>query len=228
MNLREEKGYTYGAYTRLNTRRLAGDIEATAEVRNDVTGASLKEFFYELERIRDEKVGDEELADAKNFLTGVFPLRAETQEGLTNLIVNQHLYGLPEDYLQTYRDNVSAVTADDVQRVAIKYVRPDEMAIVIVGDAGDVLPQAKDYAATVEIFDTEGSRNKNCHETLKYTKREDHFDFRDFRVFRGQIAYIGSVNWMIAKSAPDGSATIAILPTPGASNGGTRTLPHFR
>ena len=158
MNLREEKGYTYGAYTRLNTRRLAGDIEATAEVRNDVTGASLKEFFYELERIRDEKVGDEELADAKNFLTGVFPLRAETQEGLTNLIVNQHLYGLPEDYLQTYRDKISDVTADDVQRVAVKYVRPDEMAIVIVGDAGDVLPQAKEYAATVEIFDTEGNK----------------------------------------------------------------------
>ncbi|MBP7415731.1 MAG: pitrilysin family protein [Pyrinomonadaceae bacterium] len=158
MNLREEKGYTYGAYTRLNTRRLAGDMEATAEVRNDVTGTSLKEFFYELERIRDEKVGDEELADAKNFLTGVFPLRAETQEGLTNLIVNQHLYGLPEDYLQTYRDNVSGVTADDVQRVAVKYIRPDEMAIVIVGDAGDVLPQAKEYAATVEIFDTEGKQ----------------------------------------------------------------------
>lgn len=51
MNLREEKGYTYGAYTRLNAKRLAGDIEATAEVRNDVTGASLKEFFYELDRI---------------------------------------------------------------------------------------------------------------------------------------------------------------------------------
>ncbi|MEP6789003.1 MAG: insulinase family protein, partial [Acidobacteriota bacterium] len=118
---------------------------------------SLKEFFYELNRIRAEKVGDQELADAKNFLTGVFPLRAETQEGLTNLIVNQHLYGLPKDYLQTYRENVDAVTADEVQRVAVKHVRPDEMAIVIVGDAGEVLPQAKDYAASVEIFDTEGN-----------------------------------------------------------------------
>ena len=103
-------------------------------------------------------MGDEELADAKNFLTGVFPLRAETQEGLTNLIVNQHLYGLPEDYLQTYRDNVSSVTSDDVQRVAVKHIRPDEMAIVIVGDAGDVLPQAKGYAGEVEIFDTEGNK----------------------------------------------------------------------
>ena len=161
MNLREEKGYTYGAYTRLGAKKLAGDFEATAEVRTAVTGDSLKEFFYELNRIRDEKVGEEEMADAKNFLTGVFPLRAETQEGLTNLIVNQHLYGLPEDYLQTYRENVNAVTVDDVQRVAVKHVRPDEMAIVIVGDADEVLPQAKEYAGTVEIFDTEGNLKKN-------------------------------------------------------------------
>ncbi len=158
MNLREEKGYTYGAYTRLGMKKLAGDFEATAEVRTAVTGDSLKEFFYELNRIRDEKVGDQEMADAKNFLTGVFPIRAETQEGLTNLIVNQHLYGLPKNYLQTYRENVDAVTVDDIQRVAVKYVRPDEMAIVIVGDAGEVLPQAKKYAETVEIFDTEGNK----------------------------------------------------------------------
>ena len=156
MNLREEKGYTYGAYTRIDCKKLTGDLEATAEVRTQVTGDSLKEFFYELNRIRDERVSEEELADAKNFLTGVFPIRAETQEGLTNLIVNQQLYGLPEDYLQTYRDNVNAITADDVQRVAKKYVNPDKMALVIVGDAGEILKQAREYAGSVEIFDTEG------------------------------------------------------------------------
>lgn len=169
MNLREEKGYTYGAYTRLDTKKLAGDFEATAEVRTAVTGDSLKEFFYELARIRDEKVADEELIDAKNFLTGVFPLRAETQEGLTNLIVNQYLYDLPEDYLQTYRDNVNAVTADDVQRIANKHVRPDEVAIVIVGDAEEVLPQAREYAGSVEIFDTEGV----AQDGAKYAKSDD-------------------------------------------------------
>ena len=168
MNLREEKGYTYGAYTRLETKKLAGEFEATAEVRTAVTGDSLKEFFYELERIRTEKVGDEELADAKNFLTGVFPLRAETQSGMTTLIVNQHLYGLPEDYLQTYRDHVDAVTPEQVLAVAQKCVRPDEMAIVIVGDAEEVLPQAESYAAGVEIFDTDG----HPQDIAKYAKRE--------------------------------------------------------
>ena len=158
MNLREEKGYTYGAYTRLELKKLAGDIEGTAEVRTAVTGDSLKEFFYEFERIRATDVGDEELADAKNFLTGVFPIRAETQEGLTNLIVNQYLYGLPEDYLQTYREHINAVSASEVRRVAMEHIRPDEMAIVIVGDAGEVLPQVKSYSDAVEIFDTDGVR----------------------------------------------------------------------
>jgi predicted Zn-dependent peptidase len=156
MNLREEKGYTYGAYTRFDSKKLAGSFEATAEVRTAVTGDSLKEFFYELNRIRDEKVSDEELADAKSFLTGVFPIRAETQEGLTGLISNQLLYGLPTDYLQTYRDNVNRISVDEVQRVANSYIRPEEFAIVIVGDAKEILPQAKEYADVVEILDAEG------------------------------------------------------------------------
>lgn len=158
MNLREEKGYTYGAYTRVDTKMLAGDFEATAEVRTAVTGESLKEFFYELNRIRDEKVLQEEIDDAKNFLTGVFPIRAETQEGLTNLIVNQELYGLPHDYLQTYRDQVRAVTIDDAQRVAKEHIHPDDLAIVIVGDAGEILGQAREYAGSVEIFDKDGGQ----------------------------------------------------------------------
>jgi len=157
MNLREEKGYTYGAYTRLDAKRLGGSFEATAEVRTAVTGDSLKEFFYELDRIRDEKVPDQELNDAKNFLTGVFPLRAETQEGMTNLVVNQLLYNLPDDYLETYRSNVEAVTADEVQRVAKQFVRPQQMAMVIVGDAKEIVPQASGYTDKIEIFDTEGN-----------------------------------------------------------------------
>ena len=157
MNLREEKGYTYGAYTRLDPKRLAGDFEATAEVRTQVTGESLHEFFYELERIRTEPVSEQEVTDAKNFLTGVFPIRAETQEGLTNLIVNQELYNLPDDYLQTYRDKIEAVSIEDIQRVAKEYIKPDEFAIVLVGDAGEVLPMARGYADQVNIFDTEGN-----------------------------------------------------------------------
>lgn len=101
-------------------------------------------------------MSEKELRDAKSFLTGVFPLRAETQEGLTNLLVSQQLYDLPADYLQTYRDKVNAVTLEDVERVAKKYIAPDKIAIVIVGDAEEILKQVKPYSTKIEVFDTEG------------------------------------------------------------------------
>jgi zinc protease len=168
MNLREEKGYTYGAYSSIDARRLAGSFEATSEVRSAVTGDSLKEFFYELNRIRDEKVSEEELRDAKNFLTGVFPIRAETQEGLTNLIVSQKLYNLPDDYLQTYRDKINEITLEDIERVAKKYITPERIAVVIVGDAENILEQVRYLTPFIEIFDTEG----NLQNMDKYNQEE--------------------------------------------------------
>ena len=171
MNLREAKGYTYGAYSRLNTRRNAGDFESTAEVRTAVTGDALKEFFFELNLIRDQKVTDEELQDAKNFLAGVFPIRAETQEGLTNLIVSQKLYDLPADYLETYRDKINAVTVEEIARAAEKYVLPHLSAMVIVGDVGEILPQIAGYSDAVEIFDTEGNA-KNMEDYTEQNANE--------------------------------------------------------
>ena len=157
MNLREEKGYTYGAYSNLDARRLAGTFRATAEVRTPVTGASLHEFFYELERIRDEAVSEEELKNAKSYLAGVFPIRIETQDGLVDQLVSIRMYDLPNDYLETYREQVNAVTAADIQRVAQAHVTPDSAAIVIVGDAAEISEQVKPYAETIELYDTEGN-----------------------------------------------------------------------
>ena len=160
MNLREEKGYTYGAYSSLDARRLSGTFRATAEVRTPVTGASLHEFFFELNRIRDERVPDEELQNAKSYLTGVFPIRIETQDGLIDQLTSVKMFDLPDDYLHTYRDKVNAVTAEDVQRVAQQHVTPDRAAIVIVGDAREIEDQIKDYADTIERYDTEGNRKE--------------------------------------------------------------------
>jgi zinc protease len=158
MNLRESKGYTYSPSSDLDTRRTAGSFRATAEVRGPVTGASLKEFFYELERIRNEAVSEKELKDAKAFLTGVFPIRLETQEGLIDQLVQIKMFELAADYLQTYRERVNAVTSADVQRVARQYVTPDKTAVVIVGDAAAIMDQIKPYSATIEIYDTTGNR----------------------------------------------------------------------
>jgi zinc protease len=145
MNLREEKGYTYGAYTNLDARRTAGSFRATAEVRTPVTGDSLKEFFYELNRIRTELVSDKEISDAKSYLTGVFPIRLETQEGLTDQLVQIKMLNLPDNYLEIYRDRVQAVTVDEIQRVATKYIKPDEAAVIVVGDGAAIVEQIKPY-----------------------------------------------------------------------------------
>lgn len=157
MNLREHKGYTYGAYSTLDARRLAGTFRASAEVRTAVTGDSLREFFYELNRIRDEKVSDEEITNAKSYLTGVFPIRIETQDGLSDQIVSMKMFDLADDYLRTYREHVNAVTTADIKRVAQEHVTPNRAAIVIVGDAAEVIEQAKSYSEEIEIYDTEGN-----------------------------------------------------------------------
>ena len=158
MNLREDKGYTYGAYTSLDARRYAGTFRATSEVRTPVTGASLREFFYELGRIREEEVSEKELADAKSYLTGIFPIRLETQEGLIDQLVQIKMHGLPGDYLHTYRERVQQVTREEVRRVAREYVTPDRAAIVIVGDAAAITDQIKPYAETIENYDSTGRR----------------------------------------------------------------------
>jgi zinc protease len=161
MNLREDKGYTYGAYSTLDARRSAGSFRVTAEVRTPVTGDSLKEFFYELNRIDSEPVSQKELADAKSYLTGVFPIRLETQEGLTDQLVQIKMLNLPNDYLETYRDRVQAVTVEEIQRVAQKYVKPDEAALVVVGDGALVLDQMKPYCEDIEIYNTAGRRKSS-------------------------------------------------------------------
>jgi zinc protease len=158
MNLREDKGYTYGAYSSLDARRTAGTFRATAEVRTPVAGDSLKEFFYELNRIRNEPVSEKEMADAKSYLTGVFPLRLETQEGLVDQLLQIKMFGLPRDYLEAYRSQIQAVTIEQVQEVAKKYVRPDEAAVVIVGDGAQLLEQVKPYTDDIEFYSTAGKR----------------------------------------------------------------------
>jgi zinc protease len=167
MNLREEKGYTYGAYSSLDARRTAGTFRATAEVRTAVTGDSLKEFFYELQRIRNEPVSEKEIGDAKSYLTGVFPLRLETQEGMIDQLLQIKMFALPEDYLETYRSHILEVTIPQVQEAATKYVRPDEAAVVIVGDGAQIADQVKPFAEEIEFYNTAGKKKDKPASTVQ-------------------------------------------------------------
>lgn len=158
MNLREEKGYTYGAYTSLDARRDAGSFRATTEVRTPVTGDSLGEIFREFGRIRQELVTEKELRDAQSYLTGIFPIRLETIDGLVDQLIQIKMFDLPSDYLQTYRERVQAVTREEVRRVASAYITPERAAIVIVGDAAALGAQIETYADELELYDGTGRR----------------------------------------------------------------------
>jgi zinc protease len=208
MNLREAKGYTYGAYSELDARRLAGSFRETAEVRTPVTGASLKEFFYELDRIRNEVVPEKEIRDAKSYLTGVFPIQIETQEGLINRLVQIKMYGLPADYLQTYRDRINSVTAADIQRVARQYVQPDKVAIVIVGDAAAITEQVKPYSQAIEVYDISG-KPKEVTNTVMVNTTTSTGTGGTGATSAGAANLIGK--WDIEITAPNGASMPATL-----------------
>ena len=134
MNLREEKGYTYGAGAGFDLRRGRGPFSARAAVNTEVTVPAIVETLKELDRMRQEPVTDAELRAARDYLIGVFPLRFETPGPVVGSLASLYLHGLPDDELATYRASIEAVTAADVQRVASKHIRPDEAALILVGD----------------------------------------------------------------------------------------------
>lgn len=135
MKLREEKGYTYGAGAGFDLRRAAGPFSARAAVNTEVTVPAVADFVAELDRIRDTTVTPAELASARDFLIGVFPLRFETPGPIVGALSGLFIHELPDDELARYRSAIEAVTADDVRDAAVRRVDPSRMAIVLVGDA---------------------------------------------------------------------------------------------
>jgi zinc protease len=155
MNLREDKGYTYGAYSSINSSKYRGTIAANSEVRTEVTEGAMKEFMLEIKRIREEKVSAVELENARRAIIGSFALSLEQPLALLSNILTQKLYNLPSNYWEMYPQLVSSVTVDDVQRVAQKYLDPSTLHVVAVGDAaktGEVLAKF----GRVETFDADG------------------------------------------------------------------------
>ena len=157
MNIREQKGYTYSPRSAVHALRQHGYLSIHAAVRNAVAAAALTEVFYELDRMRALPVSEEELSDARNYLSGIFSLGLGTQEGLAGQLATVYLNNLPEDYLETYRDTVRALTADDVQAAARRYFDSAHAQIVVVGDRAELAEQAALFGE-VEIYDAQGNR----------------------------------------------------------------------
>jgi zinc protease len=138
MNLREEKGYTYGIGAAFDMRRGAGPFSVRTAVQTPATVPAVREILAELDRIRDAKVTDAELAAARDYLVGVFPLRFETPAAVVGAVAGLFIHGLPDDELSGYRSAIEAVDADAVMAAAREHIDLDRIAIVAVGDADAV------------------------------------------------------------------------------------------
>ena len=136
LNLREVHGYTYGASSYFDWRRGPGPFVVSTAVESEVTAAALREIFLEVERIRRQKISEEELSLARDYLDGVFPIRYETTAAIASALATLVIYGLPPDYYDTYRKKIREVSADAILQAANDHLHPSELQTVVVGDAG--------------------------------------------------------------------------------------------
>ncbi len=154
MNLREEHGYTYGARSRVGTSRFgASRFTAGAAVRNAVTDSAVVETLKEINRIKTEPVAADALANAKAKYVGDFVLALERPQTVANYALNIKLNDLPEDFYSKYLENINAVTAEDVNRVANKYFKTENARIVVVGKGSDVLENLEKTGIPIKYYD---------------------------------------------------------------------------
>ncbi|HSY51871.1 MAG TPA: pitrilysin family protein [Thermoanaerobaculia bacterium] len=156
LNLREKHGYTYGARSMFAFRRQAGPFVVSAPVRNEVTRESVTEVLSELRRIRTGDVETQELDDTKNYLMGSFPSTVQSSSDIAGRLLDMELYDLPTDYFDRYRENIGAVSKSDVEHVAQKYIDPDRVIIVIVGNATQIREPLGSLGMPIHELDIEG------------------------------------------------------------------------
>ena len=154
--LREQKSWTYGSYAGLRRNRGLGYWQATFEGRTDVTDSALVELLHQIDRIRTEVVPDSELTSAKGFLVGSFPLTIETPRQIAQVVSTARLLGLPADYVQRYRERLSAVSGARARAAAQRAFHRDALTIVVVGDAKALYDKLK-AIAPVRLVDVEGN-----------------------------------------------------------------------
>jgi len=155
-NIRESKGYTYSPFSFSNTRAKTGSFLAGAFVRNEVTGPTLLEMFYELDRMRVLPVTDEELSAAKEYSTGNFSVELASQLGLASRINSVYTFDLDKSFINDFRPKIEALTTADIQKAAAKYFDTYHAAIVIVGDWDKVKDQVTPFG-DVTMYDAEGN-----------------------------------------------------------------------
>jgi zinc protease len=145
LNLREAKGYTYGASAGARIYRNGGGIVGGADVRNEVTGASLKEYFSEYKRLGTELVSAEEMAMNKRYVAGGYLINNQLQGAVAGTLANNWLIGLPAEFLGQFVPLIQKVTPEQVREMGKKYFLPETQSVVVVGDKAAVAEQLKEY-----------------------------------------------------------------------------------
>ncbi|MCJ7582267.1 MAG: insulinase family protein [Candidatus Aminicenantes bacterium] len=149
-NIREDKGYTYSPYSQVSSRYRDAYWLQFASVGNAVTAPAVKEILYEIDRLREEAPTAEELKGVQNYLAGVFVLQNSTRSGIAGILGFKDFQGLDESYLTSYVQNVHALTPEDIRKMARTYLIPENLTIVIVGDASQIKDSLKVFG---EIFE---------------------------------------------------------------------------
>jgi predicted Zn-dependent peptidase len=153
-NLRERHGYTYGAYSAFVLNKYAGAFQATAETRNEVTGPAIKETLFEIQRIREEAVPDEELELQRQYNVGNYLLSLENANRTAQRVQDIDLYGLPPDFYKTYAKRMAETTPEQVKELAKKYLDVEKVAIVVVGEGKEVKAELEKLGK-VFVYDTD-------------------------------------------------------------------------
>ena len=149
-NIREDKGYTYSPNSSISTRYQDAYWVQSAAVTTDVTAPALKEILYEVANLQENFPGDEELTGVKNYSSGVFVLQNSTPSGIINVLNILDLHGLPDSYLTEYVSSVHALAPENISETARKYLRQDDMTLVIVGDRGRIGESVAPYLGSEE------------------------------------------------------------------------------
>jgi predicted Zn-dependent peptidase len=144
-NIREQKGYTYSPRSQVSQRYHDAYWAEVADVTTKDTGASLKEIFGEITRLQQQAPPDEELKGIQSYISGLFVIQNSSRQALIGQLRYVDLQGLSDDYLKTYVQKVNAVTPAQVQAMTTKYIKPESMTIVVVGDKSKITDQLEDY-----------------------------------------------------------------------------------
>lgn len=156
LNLREDKGFTYGAYSGVETSRYVGRFSASTSVRNEVTDSSIVEIIKEIETMIDESVTEEKLSSVKEKFVGGFIMSTEQPSTIANFARNIDKFNLPENFYETYLENFQKVSIDDVKRVSNKYFKRDKLRIIVVGKGAEILSSLEDLPYNIKYFDKRG------------------------------------------------------------------------